>query len=81
MAAGGQVMIGTMKPLHGVAVAHDGKHTLAMLRRRSEESLTDLLARLDAAIVAAQASGNCVDEINLAFVLGALRASLKTAGG
>jgi len=33
--AGGQVMLGTVKPISDAAVAHDGKKTLAMLRRRA----------------------------------------------
>jgi hypothetical protein len=62
--AGGQIMLGTVKPISDAAVAHDGKKTLAMLRRRAAETVPDLLARLDAAIAAAQSSGSCVDEIN-----------------
>lgn len=58
-------MIGAMKPVCGpVAVAHDGKNTLAMLRKQPHESLHRLLLRLDAAIETAQASGQRVDEIN-----------------
>lgn len=58
-------MIGAMKPVRGpVAVAHNGKSTLAMLRKRPQESLQDLLIRLDTAIATAQASGQRVDEIN-----------------
>ena len=48
------------------AVAHDGKQTLAMLRRRPHEPIPALLARLDAAIAAAQSSGSRIDEINTA---------------
>jgi hypothetical protein len=62
--AGGQIMLGTVKPISDAAVAHDGKKTLAMLRRRGSETVPDLLARLDAAIAAAKSSGSCVDEIN-----------------
>jgi hypothetical protein len=35
-----------------------------MLRKRSDETLEQLLARLDAAIATARRSGNRVDEIN-----------------
>jgi len=61
---GGQIMVGTVAPIKGAAVAHDGKQTLAMLRRRPREAIPDLLIRLDAAIAAAQASGSRIDEIN-----------------
>lgn len=64
IAAGGQIMIGTVQPIRDAAVAHDGTKTLAMLRKRPHESLAALLARLDAAIASAQASGQRVDEIN-----------------
>ncbi len=35
IAAGGQIMLGTVKPISNAAVAHDGKKTLAMLRQRA----------------------------------------------
>jgi hypothetical protein len=57
-------MLGTIAPIASAAVAHDGKKTLAMLRRRSGETLPDLLARLDLAIATAQSTGSRVDEIN-----------------
>src|SRR5207248_9640682 len=63
---GGQIMLGTVAPIKGAAVAHDGKQTLAMLRRRPHEPIPALLARLDAAIAAAQSSGSRIDEINTA---------------
>ncbi len=63
---GGQIMIGTIAPLNGAAVAHDGEKTLAMLRRRPRETMTDLLTRLDAAIATAQSTGSRIDEINTA---------------
>jgi hypothetical protein len=61
---GGQIMVGTVAPIRGAAVAHDGHKTLAMLRRRPREAIPDLLARLDAAIATAQSTGSRVDEIN-----------------
>jgi hypothetical protein len=61
---GGQIMVGTIAPIKGAAVAHDGKKTLAMLRRRPREPIPELLARLDAAIAAAQSTGCRIDEIN-----------------
>jgi hypothetical protein len=57
-------MLGTIAPVHGAAVAHDGRKTLAMLRRRPNESTASLLNRLDAAIATAQKTGTRVDEIN-----------------
>ena len=62
--SGGQIMVGAAKPLPYTAVAHDGKKTLAMLRRRKNETLDELLTRLDAAIATAQSTGRRVDEIN-----------------
>lgn len=61
---GGQIMVGTIAPIKGAAVAHDGKKTLAMLRRRPHEPIPELLARLDAAIATAQSTGSRIDEIN-----------------
>jgi len=62
--SGGQIMIGTVAPIRGAAVAHDGKKTLAMLRRQPGEAVPELLARLDAAIATAKSTGSRVDEIN-----------------
>ena len=62
--SGGQIMIGTVAPIRGAAVAHDGKKTLAMLRCRPGEAVPELLARLDAAIATAKSTGTRVDEIN-----------------
>ncbi len=61
---GGQIMIGTMKPIVGSAVAHDGRKTLAMLKRKPGETVDQLLHRLDAAVAAANTTGTRVDEIN-----------------
>lgn len=63
---GGQIMIGTIAPIHGAAVAHDGKKTLAMLKQRPQEPVADLLLRLDTAIANAKSSGQRIDEINSA---------------
>jgi hypothetical protein len=62
--AGGQIMLGTVKPLANAAVAHDGRNTLAMLRRRPNEPVKELLVRLDQAIAEARQSGQRIDEIN-----------------
>ncbi|WP_284279385.1 hypothetical protein, partial [Limnobacter litoralis] len=61
---GGQIMIGSIKPIRHAAVAHDGKKTLAMLRFKAGESLEQILHRLELAIAQAQLDGHCVDELN-----------------
>jgi hypothetical protein len=63
---GGQIMVGAVAPIRDAAVAHDGRKTLVMLRRRPREAIPDLLARLDVAIATAQSTGSRVDEINTA---------------
>ena len=63
---GGQIMVGTVAPIQGAAVAHDGRQTLVMLRRRPHEPIPALLARLAAAIAASKSTGSRVDEINTA---------------
>ena len=62
--AGGQIMIGTVKPIKHAAVAHDGKRTLAMLRCKAGESINSILDRLNAAIAGAKVTGECVDDLN-----------------
>jgi len=61
---GGQIMLGTVKPIVGAAVAHDGKRTLAMLKRQPDETVEQLLQRLDRAVHTANDTGTRVDEIN-----------------
>jgi hypothetical protein len=61
---GGQITLGTMRPIANAAVAHDGKKTLVMLRQGPEEPVEELLGRLDQAIAQARKSGQRVDEIN-----------------
>ena len=56
-------MIGTMQPIRRAAVAHDSSKTLVMLRCQSDESLTQILSRLETAIFSAKATGQRVDEI------------------
>lgn len=60
----GEVTVGIIRPVGCVAVATDGHQALAMLRRRSGESLMDLLQRLDTAIKAAVEQEIYTDEIN-----------------
>lgn len=63
MKAGGQITLGRMAPLDGVAVAADDKDIYAVLRRRPEETVAALLQRLDQAIGSAQNGGARTNEI------------------
>lgn len=56
--------MGNVALIRDAAVAHDGKKTLVILRKRATESVADLLVRLDLAIATAQFTGQRVDEIN-----------------
>jgi hypothetical protein len=60
----GQIMLGTVRPIVAAAVAHDGKQTLAMLKRQPDETVEQLLQRLDQAVHTATDTGARVDEIN-----------------
>jgi hypothetical protein len=61
----GGISIGIVPPLREcVAVAHEGRNTLAMLKRRKGESLAQLLSRLDLAIARAHTEDVFTDEIN-----------------
>jgi hypothetical protein len=61
----GGITIGIIPPLSEcVAVAHEGRHTLAMLKRQKGESLAQLLYRLDLAIARAHTDDIFTDEIN-----------------
>jgi len=57
-------MIGTIAPIQGAAVAHDGKKTIALLKRKPTEPIAALFSRLDIAIATARSTGQRVDEIN-----------------
>lgn len=59
----GQIVIGYMEPVGAVAIAAEGRHTLAMLRRK-DETFKQLLARLDLAIASATIDDVYVDEVN-----------------
>ena len=61
---GGQITIGEIDPIPCVAIANAEERCLAMLKRRSGESLHDLLVRLDAAIAKAWNEQILIDEIN-----------------
>jgi hypothetical protein len=61
----GGISIGVIPPLtECIAVAHEGRHTLAMLKRQKGESLAQLLTRLDLAIARAHTDDIFTDEIN-----------------
>ena len=60
----GHITVGNVRPVGCVAVAHDGRQTVAMLLRRKEESVTELLTRLDLAIAKAYSEGIRIDEVN-----------------
>ena len=61
----GGISIGVIPPLtECVAVAHEGRNTLAMLKRREGETLAQLLSRLDLAIARAHTDDIFTDEIN-----------------
>ena len=61
---GGQITIGRLDPIECAAIANADYGCLAMLQRRPDESLRDLLIRLDAAIATAWDEEILVDEIN-----------------
>jgi hypothetical protein len=46
------------------AVAAEGRHTVAMLRRKKSESFAQLLSRLDLTIASAVADDTFTDEVN-----------------
>ena len=48
--ADGEITVGILNPVGCVAVATDGHNTLAILKRRPNETLAQLLTRLDQAI-------------------------------
>jgi len=62
--SGGEVTIGGIGPVRCGATAADEDQALAMLVRQPEESLEELLDRLDRAIVKAWDEGEYIDEIN-----------------
>jgi hypothetical protein len=61
----GGISIGIIPPLREcIAVALEGRHTLAMLKRQKGESLAQLLSRLDIAIALAHTEDVFTDQIN-----------------
>jgi hypothetical protein len=61
----GQIVIGYMSPVGPVAIAAEGRNTIAMLRRGKDETFKQLLARLDMAIESATIDDVYVDEVNI----------------
>lgn len=61
---GGQITLGALPPIKCVAVANDEHICYAMLQRRPDETLQQLLERLDAAIDLAWTADRYTDEIN-----------------
>jgi hypothetical protein len=64
MKAGGQITLGRMAPLDGVAVAADDHNLYAVLRRKPEETFTELLNRLDEAVAIAKKGGPRANEVD-----------------
>lgn len=64
MKAGGQITLGRMAPLDGVAVAADDHNLYAVLRRKPEETFTELLNRLDEAVAIAKNGGPRANEVD-----------------
>jgi hypothetical protein len=60
----GEITLGTLDPVGGVATAVDGSNCLAMLIRRDGETLMQLLQRLDLAVALAFTEDIFTDEIN-----------------
>jgi hypothetical protein len=60
----GQIVIGYIEPVGAVAIASEGRQTIAMLHRRKDEAFKQLLARLDMAIAKATIDDVYVDEVN-----------------
>jgi hypothetical protein len=62
---GGQVTLGAVHPIPCVAIANDNQGSLAMLRRRANESIPQLLRRLNDSIALAMEADEIIDEINV----------------
>ena len=64
IAGHGDITIGSMDPLGCLATAADRDVCYAMLARRPDESLLDLLRRLNQAISDAINTGTTIDDVN-----------------
>jgi hypothetical protein len=63
----GQISIGAIKPIACAAIANDEHNMLAALVRRPDETLQQLLERLDRAVQLALDDDVFTDEINTPF--------------
>ena len=61
---GGQITVGAMHPIPCVAIATDRQGSLATLRRRPDETVPQLLLRLNDSIALAVEADEMIDEIN-----------------
>jgi hypothetical protein len=64
IARGGHITFGRIAPIDGAAVAADEHTMLAAIVRRSDESVPQLLARLNEAIGQALTQGVVTNEVN-----------------
>ncbi len=64
VSGGGHISIGAAGPVACAAIASDDDIMYAALQRQKDESLVDLLHRLDAALLQAIDNGELTDEIN-----------------
>jgi hypothetical protein len=62
--SGGNIEIGRVSPIGYVAVASDENTMLAALTRNADETLMELIQRLEAAVDLAVNEGTLTDEIN-----------------
>lgn len=62
---GGQITLGALHPIACAAIANDDHGSLAMLKRRSGESIPQLLRRLNDSIALAIEADEMIDEINV----------------
>ena len=60
----GQISVGEIGPIRCAAVASDNHNMLAALQRRDDETLMQLLQRLDAVLLHALEHDEFTDEIN-----------------
>jgi hypothetical protein len=60
----GSISIGRVSPIPCAAVANDEDTTYAMLLRRKNETLVELMTRLDSAVATAIDEEICIDEVN-----------------